>query len=73
MPYKFSSPLNSFKKGKKALSSVSVLYQLINSLNCPLETPEEADPTAGVGPFSAEGVVPNLLQKTRVTGILKVD
>ena len=49
------------------------IISIINPLNCPLETPEEADPAAGVGLFSAEGTVPNLLQKTRVAGILKVD
>jgi hypothetical protein len=75
MPHWFNSPSNSLKKDKKkkAPSSVSVMCQLINPLNCPLEIPEEVDLAAGVGPFSAEGVVPNLLQKTWVAGILKVD
>jgi hypothetical protein len=65
--------LNSLKKNENAPYSVSFMYQLINPLNCFLEAPEEADPAAGVGPFSAEGVMPDLLQKTWVTGILKVD
>jgi hypothetical protein len=50
------------------------LYRLINPLNCPLETPEEAVPAAaGVGTFSEEGVVPDLAQKEWVEGIQKVD
>jgi hypothetical protein len=66
--------LNSLKKDANAPSSASVLYQLINPLNCPLEMPEEAVlVAAGAGPFSAEGVVSNLPQKTWVTGIQKVD
>ncbi len=39
----------------------------------PLETPEEAVLVVGAGPFSVEGVVPDLPQKTWVAGIQKVD
>jgi hypothetical protein len=67
--------LNSLKKDANAPSSASVLYQLNNQLNCPLETPEEAVLVlaAGAGPFSVELVVPDLPQKTWVAGIQKVD
>jgi hypothetical protein len=67
--------LNSLKKDANAPSSASFLYLLINPLNCPLETPEEAVLVlaAGAGPFSAEGAVPNLPQKTWVARIQKVD
>jgi hypothetical protein len=54
-------------------SSASVLYQLINPLNCYLETPKEAVLNAGGGPFSTEEVIPNFPQKTWVAGIQKVD
>jgi hypothetical protein len=62
-------------KDVNAPSSASVLCQLIDPLNYPLETPEEAVLVlaAGAWPFSAEGVVPDLPQKTWVTGIQKVD
>jgi hypothetical protein len=67
--------LNSLKKDTNAPSSASVIYQLINPLNCPLETTEEAVLVlaAGAGPFSMEEVVPDLPQKTWVAGIQKVD
>ena len=54
----FNSLSNSLKKDTHAPSSDSVVYQFINPLNCPLEIPEEAASAAGVGAFSAEGLVP---------------
>jgi hypothetical protein len=57
-------PSNFKRKDAKAPSSVLVLYRLINPLNCPLSTPGVVELEAGAGPFSVEGVVPDLLQKT---------
>ena len=53
--------MNSLKKDENAPLSDLVLDQFINPLNCPQETPEEAVLAAGVRPFSAEGMVPDLL------------
>ncbi len=64
MPSYFSSPSNSERKDAKAPSSVLVLYRPINPLNYPLDIPGVVELEAGAGPFSAEGVVPDLLQKT---------
>jgi hypothetical protein len=75
MPHYFNNPLNSLKKDAHSPSSASVVYQLINPLNCPLETPEKTVfvLSEGAGPCSTEGVVPDLPQKTWVAGVQKVD
>jgi hypothetical protein len=73
MSLQFNNPSNSLKKDAKAPSSVSVLWQLIKLLNCPLLRAPPPTLVAGGAGVEAAGGAPDLLQKTWVAGSWKVD